>query len=267
MLTMNKYKFSVVIVVGIVILSISGFYAVTKAEIGAITACIQKNGLVHFIGTGFKRSDCKKNEQLVTWNTQGATGPQGPVGPMGSQGPIGLQGEPGLAGSQGETGAVGSQGQIGPQGIPGISSLNLILVDAVGTTVGLVMDTPSLGLPNPDARVTVYDINNLLFLTYNLYSGAPILDNRISQLAFTGPNCTGQTYAEKGDFYAISRGGNGKLYRSNKLVGILQNISFPSHMEMDGLCRNIVVKPPYITRVDEFILQYTYVGPLNIELR
>ena len=116
---MNKYKFSVVIVVGIVILSISGFYAVTKAEIGAITACIQKNGLVHFIGTGFKRSDCKKNEQLVTWNTQGATGPQGPVGPMGSQGPIGLRGEPGLVGPQGETGAIGSQG---PQGEPGLSA-------------------------------------------------------------------------------------------------------------------------------------------------
>ena len=116
---MNKYKFSVVIVVGIVILSISGFYAVTKAEIGAITACIQKNGLVHFIGTGFKRSDCKKNEQLVTWNAQGAPGPQGPVGPIGSQGPIGLQGEPGLVGPQGETGAIGSQG---PQGEPGLSA-------------------------------------------------------------------------------------------------------------------------------------------------
>lgn len=125
---MSKYKFPIVIVVGIVILAVAGVFAVTNADVGAITACIRKDGLAHFIGSGFKRSDCKKNEQLLTWNVQGPkgdkgdvglAGPVGPMGPQGLQGSVGPQGPIGPQGPQGEPGSMGQQGPVGPMGLQG----------------------------------------------------------------------------------------------------------------------------------------------------
>ena len=92
--------------VGIIIGSaIVGTISITKASSNAeLTVCVKKDGTMHLIGNSFKRSDCKKNEQLISFNAQrpkgdkgdtGATGPQGIqgiAGPMGPQGPQGISG-------------------------------------------------------------------------------------------------------------------------------------------------------------------------------
>ena len=60
--------------------------------------------MVYVIGAGFRREDCRRNESLLTWNTQGIQGPQGEKGEKGDQGNPGSQG---LMGSQGPNGMDG----------------------------------------------------------------------------------------------------------------------------------------------------------------
>src|SRR3989338_10403167 len=73
----------------------------TQATGNEITVCVNKSGVMHMVGEGFKRADCKHNETLVTWNIQGPKGEKGDKGNQGEQGPMGPQGEPGLPAQHG----------------------------------------------------------------------------------------------------------------------------------------------------------------------
>jgi hypothetical protein len=100
----------------------SSVWLSAQAEGTSITACVKNTGAVYVIGEGFKSSDCKTNEQIVSLGMEGPAGPQGPQGETGPAGPQGETGEQGPAGVNGAPGAQGPQGlpgAQGPQGIPG----------------------------------------------------------------------------------------------------------------------------------------------------
>lgn len=119
---MKNYK----IIAGVLFLLLiasTGFsvWRYTQAAGDEITVCVKKDGLVHVIGEGFKRVDCKKNESLLSWNVEGPQGLKGDKGDQGEQGEQGLKGDKGDAGS------------MGPQGEPGLSAQhgagNIIFID------------------------------------------------------------------------------------------------------------------------------------------
>ena len=102
-------------------------------------------------GAAFVRDTCKGKETLVDPDALGLRGPQGAKGDAGQQGvpgatgPQGLQGAAGpqgLPGAQGATGATGAQGPMGLQGPPGSG---LVVKDANGTLVGIVLSTDCSG--------------------------------------------------------------------------------------------------------------------------
>lgn len=74
-------------VAGIVLtLVVVGFSSISRASEADITVCVSKEGRMRMIGEGFESSDCKKNEKLMTFNTQGPIGQQGPQGIAGNDG-------------------------------------------------------------------------------------------------------------------------------------------------------------------------------------
>src|SRR3989338_11429677 len=103
---MNKY---IIGIVGLAVVGLTvGLWSYSRASEGnTISICVKKSGLVYVIGTGFRREDCKKNESLLTWNTQGIQGPKGDTGIAGPQGPQGEKGDRGDAGAQGPAGENG----------------------------------------------------------------------------------------------------------------------------------------------------------------
>ena len=76
------------------------------SESSTIYACRHiPNGQLRVVGGP---SDCRKYEQLLSWNSTGPTGPPGatgPAGPAGPSGPAGLVGPPGPAGPPGPPGS------------------------------------------------------------------------------------------------------------------------------------------------------------------
>lgn len=96
------YKVSAFVLFGIIVSG--GTFAYTKAEGNQITVCVKKSGLVYVIGEEFKRSECKKNDSLLSWNMTGIQGPKGDKGDMGPEGPQGIKGEAGPIGLQGPKG-------------------------------------------------------------------------------------------------------------------------------------------------------------------
>lgn len=73
-----------------------------------ITICAKKSGLVYIIGDDFKRTECKKNDSLLSWDMSGVQGPKGDIGPQGIQGQKGDVGPQGIQGPQGPAGASGA---------------------------------------------------------------------------------------------------------------------------------------------------------------
>lgn len=67
-------------------MGIVGSTPVTVASGPEMTVCVTKGGIMHLIGDDFKRSDCKKNEKLLTFNAVGQPGPQGAEGVAGKDG-------------------------------------------------------------------------------------------------------------------------------------------------------------------------------------
>ena len=106
--------------------------AAVPAPDGTITACIKTKddgvpkGSLRVVETD---ADCKKNEQALRWNKQGAAGPAGvpgtagATGPAGAVGPAGAKGDPGPQGPKGDAGPQGPKGDDGADGAPGAATL------------------------------------------------------------------------------------------------------------------------------------------------
>jgi hypothetical protein len=80
-----------------VVVAIGGIaYAAIPSSNGTIQGCYQKaNGSLRVVESA---TECKKNEQAISWNQKGQPGPpgaQGEAGPRGASGPKGDQGPPG----------------------------------------------------------------------------------------------------------------------------------------------------------------------------
>jgi len=68
-----------------------GLWAYTKANGEEITVCVRNNGLMHVIGEGFRRTECRRNETLLSWNIQGEKGDTGEQGEKGEDGKDGTE--------------------------------------------------------------------------------------------------------------------------------------------------------------------------------
>lgn len=101
------------IFVASILISLTGVCTLAYAEGKTITMCVRQNGLVYIIGKDFKRDECRKNDQLISWNTEGVPGPKGDKGEVGTIGP---KGEQGVKGDVGPAGAQGIQGAKGDKG-------------------------------------------------------------------------------------------------------------------------------------------------------
>ena len=97
-----SYK-PLVYVLGVTAIAL-GIVSFTYANSNEITVCINKDGEMNLISAGRKNDECKKKDNLLTWNITGPQGLQGVTGPQGEKGDTGLQ---------------GPQGGIGPMGIKG----------------------------------------------------------------------------------------------------------------------------------------------------
>jgi hypothetical protein len=98
-----------------------------------LSLCISPHGKIDSVN-----SSCSPADRLITWDSNGVTGPTGPQGPAGPQGnpgatgaagpqgpvgPVGPTGATGSAGAPGDTGVkgpTGQEGQPGPQGLTGL---------------------------------------------------------------------------------------------------------------------------------------------------
>jgi hypothetical protein len=104
-------------VLGITVLSL-GMVSFVGAASNEITVCINKDGEMHLVTTGYKKDDCKKKDNLLTWNI---------IGPKGD------------TGSQGVPGSPGTDGAPGVQGPAGTSSNSPHLYDGNNQDLGLVL--------------------------------------------------------------------------------------------------------------------------------
>ena len=89
--------------------------------------CISPKGKIDSVN-----SSCSPSDRLITWDSNGVTGPTGPQGPAGPQG---------IPGNTGATGPQGPQGPVGPTGAIGV-------VGATGDT-GVKGPTGQEGAPGP----------------------------------------------------------------------------------------------------------------------
>ena len=103
---------------GLTIFAALGFWSYTHATGSILSVCAKSDGDLHLIGNGFKRTACKKNEQLISWNAEGLQGLQGEQGPAGPHGEKGENGEKGDKGDMGEQGPSGEKGEKGDKGDP-----------------------------------------------------------------------------------------------------------------------------------------------------
>lgn len=117
----------------------------------------------------------------------GAVGLQGPAGAAGPQGLPGAVGPAGPAGANGADGAVGPQGLAGPQGPAGRDGVSgvgggsgLSVVDANGLFVGPLLDGGNVALKTDTGFTRAFLLGRYF--------------QRLEQLAYTTPDCTGTPY-------------------------------------------------------------------------
>ena len=154
-----------------VVLVALGFWHFTQAQGSEIEVCVKKSGLVYVIGNGFRRSECRKNDTLLSWNT---TGPQGEKGDKGDEGEPGPQGIQGTKGDKGESG----------------TETSLHLYDASNQDLGILIG-PSLSDKNIDTYIP--SIQAAARFTQDASSTAALNLHR-RDLYFDAENCIGSSY-------------------------------------------------------------------------
>lgn len=89
-----------------------------------VTLCFRNNGLVYLVGGGFKKADCRSNDELISFYLKGIFGDKGPTGDKGQTGDTGPTGIQGPTGVVGPTGLVGQMGPVGDKGSTGDKGIN-----------------------------------------------------------------------------------------------------------------------------------------------
>ncbi|MGI9584259.1 MAG: hypothetical protein ACR2N7_01560 [Acidimicrobiia bacterium] len=95
--------------------------AVAQEEPETYAACldVEKGDLSNVAISDTPTNDCKKDEVLVSWNSEGPQGLDGLQGEKGEPGVDGADGRPGIDGIDGQNGIDGQPGPQGEQGEPG----------------------------------------------------------------------------------------------------------------------------------------------------
>src|SRR3989344_7385047 len=61
---------------GVALLALHSSWTLTHAEGTTITICVKDSGKVYVVGEGFRETDCRGHDQLLSWNIEGQPGPQ-----------------------------------------------------------------------------------------------------------------------------------------------------------------------------------------------
>src|SRR3989344_4512667 len=276
---MNKYIIGIVsfAVIGLTV----GLWSYSQAsEGGTISICVKKSGLVYVIGAGFRREDCKKNESLLTWNTQGIQGPKGDTGIAGPQGPQGEKGDKGdpgeqgskgnqgIPGQQGDKGDTGVQGPAGPQGemgLQGASGMSFHVYDGNNQDLGVLINADVYGNLKtyttylPSLRVLVGFEVDFRNRTVNLTAGMN------GGIFFSGSNCAGTAYSRNQsnssiDWHQIIKVGSRYFtYKGSSQQNII------SYSYMDPTCKNTSEESSQGYLMQEIYLPFgATVWPLDI---
>lgn len=137
------------IFVASILISLTGVCTLAYAEGKTITMCVRQNGLVYIIGKDFKRDECRKNDQLISWNTEGVPGPKGDKGEVGTIGPKGEQGVKGDVGPAGAQGIQGAKGDKGDSATHGAG--NIAFCSTYGSSCSFVLKNDgTIWLWNPN---------------------------------------------------------------------------------------------------------------------
>lgn len=271
------------------VISAAGLFAYRAySQVGGdITVCVKKSGAMFMIGEGFKRADCKDNEQLVSWNMQGPTGPKG---------------------DKGEPGPQGEKGDIGPRGPAGQT---LHLFDGSNQDLGILLDAelynetlddglfvqylnkglpPSLYIPDkggggggaptfqillmPDTKIYRTYIPEAEVVT--LFTGLPrsrtafLVTPLSGGIFFEGINCSGAPFS-LGRNDRIFPGPNAlikagaRYFSGSSNVGMKTAASFIS--ESDGSCTNTASSSPKAVTLEEVALPFSEPISWPLEIR
>ncbi len=189
----------------------------------------------------FAAKIAKKNESLLTWNTQGIQGPKGDKGDKGDPGEQGLKGDQGIPGQQGDKGDPGTQGPAGPQGevgLQGVPGMSFHVYDGNNQDLGVLINAdvygnlktyttylPSLGVL---AGFEVDFRNRTVKLTAGMNGG----------IFFSGSNCTGTAYSRNQsgatiDWHQIIKVGSRYFtYRGSPQQNVV------SYSYVESICQN-----------------------------
>jgi len=183
-----------------------GLWAYTKANGEEITACIGKNGLMHIIGEGFRRTECKDNETLLSWNTQG---------------------------EKGDTGEQGEQGEKGDDGQDGSDAEVFHLFDGDDQDLGvLVRREPG------DGRYTTHIADISVSINFHQDGhGRAALDVGTRDAFYPDLNCSGTPFINNAHTQALYTDGTRSFFLTAD-VGTQADRSYKSRRQGDGSCFN-----------------------------
>jgi hypothetical protein len=204
------------------------------AEGAEIKACANDRGVIYMVGDGFAKTQCAKNEKLISWNVSGAQGPQGEKGDKGDKG------EP------------GEEGRVLHLFDRNDNDLG-IYVGFKESINGRTAFVPSLG------GIVEYEVNNSP-------SGQSIALKPAAVLYYLEPDCQGQSYV--GDPYSpqiiIKAQGHTRFFKVS--ADLPQgNVTAKSRLESTGCSNGDAVA--HITRVEEVSLPFPYPPAWPLEVR
>lgn len=242
-------KAKIVLISIAILILIVGLWTYSRAVDGEITVCVTKTGAVRVAGGDFGRSDCKKNETLLSWNIQGPKGDKGDKGDPGEQGP------------QGE------RGEIGPQGPAGTS---LHLFDANGQDLGIILQSSQLTgietyIPSLDA---VFSFKQSISTSPRGFFVSSL--NQTTQVYFENQNCSGNAYVPVLTFNGMPNTIRWvqNLNRFFKVMGELSTGQFrtQSFLSPSGCTNNLSPEAQYWVRVEEITMPFSWppAGPLRV---
>lgn len=185
-------------IIGITAMALILTGTLTYAQLAntTINACVSKIGLIRIIPDG-NSVRCLKHETLLTWNTSG---------PQGEPGPQGEKGEP------------------GPAGVDGKNGTSLLLEDANGQNLGLLIDADN------DGRNFITYLEKdaiILRLDQQRTDGGRAIISSIGTVRFTEEGCAGDAYMTTlgQPQWSFVTGGRFFVFTNGAMVPLLQTHS------------------------------------------
>jgi len=192
-----------IIVVFIGLSLVLGLWAYTKANGEEITVCVRRNGLMHVIGEGFRRTECRRNETLLSWNTQG------------------------------EKGDTGEQGEKGEKGDDGEDGTELHLFDGDDQDLGVLVRHE----PN-DGRYTTHITDIGVSINFHQeHNDRAALDVSAMDAFYPDPNCSGTPFITGAHTQGLFTDGTRSFFLTPD-IGTQADRNYESRRKPDGGCLN-----------------------------